>query len=492
MINISVKNIVGLLFVTVFAIVLSTGMFTTIAQAQEFGYVDTWGDNLGYVDTWGDNLGYADTWGDNLGYVDTWGDNLGYVDTWGGLGYVDTWGDNLGYVDTWGDNLGYADSYGDNLGYLDTYGDNLGYVDTYGDVIEDYYGSNPIFAEETYTDEYGVKYSYDSSYDYGYSSSFGSSFSTPGCMSCGGSHSTPPISVRNPSYPSYPPSYPPQQPPRPQPQPPVYTPPSNLTTNTCVNYSCNTSVNNIDNSTNGSFNTNLAPITPVYTTPPQYLVQYVATPPVLTTPVYQNLYCTITASPAYIQNGQAAFLSWTSTGAASAWISDGIGVVAPNGSLTVRPNVSTTYTLTISGYGGTRSCTTYVNVSGTYVSLTQIPYTGFDLGTFGNAMYWVGILTFALASAYLVLYYKGGTMIVASSVFASRSPRVAERSDTSYGSIATPAMFSRDTHRTFAPSVAQTRTLEDLPVARANSSRDSMTLAHSEQGSAPRIVVNRS
>src|SRR3989344_5144080 len=78
--------------------------------------------------------------------------------------------DDGSYIDTFGDNLGYIDTFGSNLGYLDTYGDNLGYIDTYGDVIEDYYGSNPIFAEETYTDEYGVKYSYDSSYDYGYSS----------------------------------------------------------------------------------------------------------------------------------------------------------------------------------------------------------------------------------------------------------------------------------------------------------------------------------
>ena len=354
-------------------------------------------------------------------------------------------------------------------GYTDYYGSN-DYTDYYGyNDYTDYYGSND------YIDEYGVEYSYVDYYD-----SY-SSYSTPSCYSCGGSKFSyiPPIKVTPPTY------YPPQKP-----QPPVYIPPapqppSVITTNSCVGNSCNTNVNNINNSVSGSYNTTtLTPATP------QYLVQYVAPQPV---PV-QNLYCTITASPSFIQNGQAAFLSWTSVGATNAWLSDGIGYVAPNGSLAVRPNVSTTYTLTVNGYGGTRTCSAYVNVSGTYVSLTQIPYTGFDFGPFGNAVYLFGLLAFASALAYLVLYYKGGTAVVAGSLFGStRSPQAAAKTGGSYGSIPTPAMFSRSTRKTFTSAPVQSRSFDNLPIARADipSPKDSMTAVHSDHGQAPRIVVNR-
>ena len=267
---------------------------------------------------------------------------------------------------------------------------------------------------------------------------------------------------------------------------------------------------------NGSFNTsNVAPLTPVYTTPPQYLVQYVAPAP---TYPQQGLYCVITASPSYVQNGQASYLSWTSYGATSAWLSDGIGVVAPTGSLAARPNVSTTYTLTISGYGGTRSCTTYVNVSGApYVSLSQIPYTGFDLGTFGNMLYWLGLLSFALASAYLVLYYRGGATVFAGPLFGSR--RISR-----VNIAAMPAMFSQKAAPSYLPTEASlpaeastqagTRVSKGKPAtpvhapeallvartevspayadASAGRPKDSMTFARSSNGEAPRIIVNRS
>src|SRR3989344_4730142 len=39
-----------------------------------------------------------------------------------------------------------------------------------------------------------------------------------------------------------------------------------------------------------------------------------------------------------------------------------------------------------------------------HISLSQIPYTGFDLGPWGNAMYWVALVMFAGSGAYLVLY----------------------------------------------------------------------------------------
>ena len=133
-------------------------------------------------------------------------------------------------------------------------------------------------------------------------------------------------------------------------------------------------------------------------------------------PPYQNLYCTITAYPTSIQNGASSILSWTSYGAISAWLSDGLGNATLNGTVSVRPESSRTYTLTVrSTTGQTNTCATTVNVSGyyPYVSLTQIPYTGLDLGPIGNALYWLSLLSFAAAGAYLLVYYKGNALTFA-------------------------------------------------------------------------------
>ncbi len=61
----------------------------------------------------------------------------------------------------------------------------------------------------------------------------------------------------------------------------------------------------------------------------------------------------ISASPTALDVGQASTLSWTSTNSASAAIDQGIGPVATNGSMTVAPLVTTTYTITTTGSGGT-------------------------------------------------------------------------------------------------------------------------------------------
>jgi len=42
------------------------------------------------------------------------------------------------------------------------------------------------------------------------------------------------------------------------------------------------------------------------------------------------------------------------------------------------------------------------------VSLSQIPYTGFDFGPLGDSLYWLALVAFALSAAYLLLYYQGG------------------------------------------------------------------------------------
>jgi hypothetical protein len=41
------------------------------------------------------------------------------------------------------------------------------------------------------------------------------------------------------------------------------------------------------------------------------------------------------------------------------------------------------------------------------VSLTQIPYTGFDFGSFGDSIYFAALAAFGVAAAYLLAYYAG-------------------------------------------------------------------------------------
>ena len=352
------------------------------------------------------------------------------------LGWVDTYGDNLGWADTYGDNLGWYDSYGDNLGWADTYGDNLGWADTYGDNLGyvDTYGNNLGYAD-TYGDQCYECYTDEYGVQYSYRDSY-SSYSTPGCSYCQPPrYSTPPGVAYNPSYPR--PTPQPAPPPRPFPTP---TPTSNSNTSNCVNNSCNsntnTNINNVDNSNNSinhSFNTSVAKVTPVQTQPPHYPVQYVFPP-------------TYTPPPTYIQ--PPTYLPPTPT---------------------YRP--------------------------APYVALSQIPYTGFDLGPFGNAAYLGGILVFAGALAYLVLYYKGGAAVFIPSVFGSRrSPRVARAVAVSApaNAIATPAMFAgKSAARASAPSASH-RTLPNLPIAHTSGSpKDAMTTVRSEAGSAPRIVITR-
>ena len=41
----------------------------------------------------------------------------------------------------------------------------------------------------------------------------------------------------------------------------------------------------------------------------------------------------------------------------------------------------------------------------TQVALTQVPYTGFDFGPVGNAVYWTSLTIVSLALAYIVIFY---------------------------------------------------------------------------------------
>ena len=60
----------------------------------------------------------------------------------------------------------------------------------------------------------------------------------------------------------------------------------------------------------------------------------------------------LTVSSASAQTGQAVTLTWSSTNATSITLEPAVGNVAAQGSTTVRPSQSTTYTITATGPGG--------------------------------------------------------------------------------------------------------------------------------------------
>jgi len=70
---------------------------------------------------------------------------------------------------------------------------------------------------------------------------------------------------------------------------------------------------------------------------------------------------TLAASPNVVQRGQTTVLSWQTTNATEISI-PGLGVVPASGSRSITPEISTTYTLTAKGPGGTRDASTRVTV----------------------------------------------------------------------------------------------------------------------------------
>lgn len=71
----------------------------------------------------------------------------------------------------------------------------------------------------------------------------------------------------------------------------------------------------------------------------------------------------ISADQTSIMAGETALLSWSSAHADSAVIDNGIGAVSVNGSTTVSPAATTSYTISVAGPGGTATDSVDVNVN---------------------------------------------------------------------------------------------------------------------------------
>jgi serine/threonine protein kinase len=80
--------------------------------------------------------------------------------------------------------------------------------------------------------------------------------------------------------------------------------------------------------------------------------------------IHRPIAATLTAKPGTVEKGQSTTLSWTSKNATETSLEPGVGKVGPQGSTTVAPQQSTTYTLTATGPRETKTATVLVTVTG--------------------------------------------------------------------------------------------------------------------------------
>ncbi len=150
--------------------------------------------------------------------------------------------------------------------------------------------------------------------------------------------------------------------------------------------------------------------------------------------------CTLTASDSSIRSGESATLHWTSSNVTSGTLSTGLTLTpVASGDVNVSPSSDTTYTATFTGPYGSVTCSAPIVVEtvgcsgscgggghggGTrgkprvvldslkapseepfaFVYLSETPYTGLDLGPMGTALYWIVLISWSAALAYLVLF----------------------------------------------------------------------------------------
>src|SRR5712691_3745033 len=71
----------------------------------------------------------------------------------------------------------------------------------------------------------------------------------------------------------------------------------------------------------------------------------------------------LSASPASAQAGQQVTLTWSSTNATSITLEPSVGPIAAQGTTTVKPSQSTTYTVTATGPGGSAHASAQVIIT---------------------------------------------------------------------------------------------------------------------------------
>ncbi len=159
--------------------------------------------------------------------------------------------------------------------------------------------------------------------------------------------------------------------------------------------------------------------------------------PVTITPAGPS--CTLSLNSSEITTGQSVILSWISSGTTSGFINNNVGTTSPvsSGSTTVFPPSSTTYIGTFTGSTGTTTCSVPITVRTgpndcdrglcpgglnqpnvsmfrqpgeqplAFISLSQIPYTGFEAGPVLTMIFWLAIGLLSAMIAYFIVG-KGG------------------------------------------------------------------------------------
>jgi len=405
-------------------------------------------------------------------------------------------GCDYGTTDIYPSDYGTSDIYPSDYGTSDIYPSDYGTSDIYptdygtSDIYPNDYGTSDI-----YPSDYGTSDIYpsgtDVTYENGLAYSYTPTFSAPSSFGSTSYYSAPSF-----SYPSTPvvfnaPSYRPIVTPA-----PVITPAPKQNTVVSTTPTNVTNVNNNTNNNNNNINisNNVPVVTQVQAAPVQPVIQYVQQPTYVQPIVQPSCTITITnynggAYGPYATN-QLATLSWTSSNATSAYISPNVGTVSGYGSMQVYPVNGQPYTMTVYGQSGTATCVTQifnapiVQNPTPYVSLSQIPYTGFDFGTLGNAIYWLSLMVFAGAAAYLVLYFNGGALAVLGMNRSKRYQAEMPKITVSHA----PAVVATKVE---APVVSPIQLATSHSTSHSKNTSDQMHVTHSKAGEMPRIHISR-
>jgi hypothetical protein len=177
--------------------------------------------------------------------------------------------------------------------------------------------------------------------------------------------------------------------------------------------------------------------------------------------------CDLYISPSSILEGEDAELRWNSSNVHQAYLNQDIGYVGSSGSRNIAPRGPGTYTYQGTFYGdngNTITCSATLRVRErsqhivfdqlpivtsqtlTALPLTALPYTGLDLGPVGTAVYWLAIILWSLALAYVIM---GGVV-----PFALKAVGLAPHAAPAHGAVMThaPAVHAPPAH-TPAPVV---------------------------------------
>jgi len=241
------------------------------------------------------------------------------------------------------------------------------------------------------------------------------------------------------------------------------------------------------------------------------------------------------ASDESIEEGQEITLTWETERAERVELNQGIGRVAEDGSREVSPDNDTTYVLTVyddedgdaqdavdtcevtvrvdddddddgGGGGGSRKPRVVLGVETvepepplSYVYLSEMPYTGLDLGPIGTAVYWLMLIGWSAAAAYLLIFNVmpfafrrvntfgsdvHGVLNKDSHAEAPMAQHVAESSHAQHAAAAAPQDFrgytSNEGFRSFAQ--AESLTIDDIVkgLSRETGHAEPAYMAHTE------------